>query len=209
MIFVLLKRHRKAFGHICILQTGALKNWTSRPVLNCRVAQMTDDEFDQITRRPIQESDDRFLFDVFLAGIDQQRKHVTCTDEQWVTLQADQYRLQTAFYHEHWSDSSSFDIIELNGRPIGRIYEWQGLDEGVEQIRVIDFSLLAEFRNQGIGSRVIKGLIDRADGKLLPVRTRIAPVDLSRPFLERHGFTLLTDEGMTLLFQRLPGGQLT
>ena len=47
-------------------------------------------------------------------------------------------------------------------------------------------------------------VLAQADEACLPVRTRLTPFELSRPFLERHGFTLLEDEQTSLHFERLP-----
>lgn len=168
---------------------------------------MTDGRFDQVIRRPIRETDKKFLYRVFLASVEYQRSFVDCTDEQWDALQQGQFQLQTEFYDEHWKKGADFDVIELRGKPIGRILEWRGLDEGRERIHIVDFTLLFEHRNQGIGSHVMKELTDRADSCGMPIQTRITPVEPSRPFLERHNFTLLEDDGTNLLFQRLPSGE--
>ena len=96
----------------------------------------------------------------------------------------------------------SFEIIELKGKPIGRMCLWRGLDGGVEQIHIVEFTILTDYRNRGIGSHVMNEVLAWADDVGLPVRTRLVPCEISRPFLERHGFTLFEDEGMSLHFER-------
>lgn len=168
---------------------------------------MTDSKFDQVIRRPIRETDKQFLFRVFLGSVEQQRSYFDCTDEQWVAIQESQFQLQTDYYDEHWKEGADFDVIELRGKPIGRILEWRGHDQGQERIHIVDFTLLAEHRNQGIGSHVMKELTDRADSGGVPIQTRITPIELSGPFLERHGFTVLKDEESNLLYERQPAGE--
>ncbi len=162
--------------------------------------------FDNVQRRPVRDSDRDFLLRVYASFKERDRELIAepVPDEIWTAVLASQFQLQHDHYLDAWSEGGTFEIIELKGKPIGRIYLWRGLDHGVEQIRIVEFTLLTEHRNRGIGSHVMQQVLAWADDVGLPIRTRLARHELSRPFLERHGFTLLEDEEMTLHFERLP-----
>ncbi|MHC4876346.1 MAG: GNAT family N-acetyltransferase [Planctomycetota bacterium] len=160
---------------------------------------------DELQRRPVRESDGDFLFRVFASAKEVERQLAPqCPDDMWDAFLRQQFALQSAHYDEHWRDNGNFDVIEHKGQPVGRIYEWRGEEDGLEHIQIVEFTVLTEFRNHGIGGRIMSEVIASADQAGLPIRTRIMPIELSRPFLERHGFSLLKDEQMTLLFERSP-----
>jgi GNAT superfamily N-acetyltransferase len=141
--------------------------------------------FDNVQRRRVRESDRDFLLRVYASFKERDRElaDVEIPDEIWNQFVATQFDLQHNHYLDAWSDGGSFEVIELKGKPIGRIYLWRGLDKGVEQIRIVEFTLLTEYRNHGIGSHLMKEVLAWADEVGLPVRTRLAPFELSRPFL--------------------------
>jgi ribosomal protein S18 acetylase RimI-like enzyme len=68
-----------------------------------------------------------------------------------------QYAAQKQHYAAHFPEAA-YNIVLLDEQPIGRLMVGRGADE----IRVIDISLLPEFRNQGIGTVLLQDLIDEA-----------------------------------------------
>ena len=166
---------------------------------------------ENVSRRPVRDTDRAFLLRVFASYMERTRELMAAgiPDEHWDQVVANQFELQHSHYREAWSEGGTFEVIELKGKPIGRLYLWRGLDQGVEQIQIVEFTLLTEYRNQGIGSHLLQQVLAWADDEKLPVRTRLGPLELSQPFLKRHGFTLFKDEGPSLQFQRLPGTAVT
>ncbi len=167
---------------------------------------MAQHELNNVHRRPVRDTDRAFLLRVFASYMERSRElmEAEVPDEMWDQVVLNQFNLQDTHYRDAWSDGGSFEIIEIKGKPVGRIYLWRGVDQGVEQIRIVEFTLLTEYRNQEIGSQVMREVLAWGDDVGLPVRTRLAPFELSQSFLARHGFELLEDEKTSLHFERQP-----
>jgi len=110
-----------------------------------------------------------------------------------------QFKAQYTHYRAVFP-AASFDIILLDGAPVGRFYVARQDDH----ILLIDLVLLPEFRGQGIGSLILKDLAVRAFEENLPLRLHLEYNNRSRAWCERLGFRLLKDEGMYLFFERTP-----
>ncbi|WP_371345954.1 N-acetyltransferase family protein [Ancylobacter sp. IITR112] len=63
---------------------------------------------------------------------------------------ADQFRLQTLHYARYHAGAAFF-IVERRGTPVGRFC----LHRGERDHRIVDISLLAEARNQGMGGALL------------------------------------------------------
>jgi len=59
-----------------------------------------------------------------------------------------------------------FDIIELDGAAIGRIV----VDRAGAALRIVDQALAPSFRNLGIGSAIMRALMEEAGRTRLPLR---------------------------------------
>jgi GNAT superfamily N-acetyltransferase len=57
------------------------------------------------------------------------------------------------------------NIIERDGVPVGRLW----VDEWRDQIRLVDIALVAEYRGQGIGSTLLRQVMDRGAAAGKPV----------------------------------------
>jgi len=75
---------------------------------------------------------------------------------------------QPRHYLAHYPDAR-FDLIELDGAPIGRLYVQRTSDE----IRVIDIALLPECRGRGLGGALLQGILDEAGATGRPVRLHV------------------------------------
>lgn len=98
--------------------------------------------------RPATEADRPFLQRVFAST----RAELAVLGEAMVALQFD---LQDRSYRQSHPDAS-FDVILVDGEPAGRLY----VDRGPDSIHVIDISLLPERRGQGIGTQLLRALLD-------------------------------------------------
>ncbi|WP_430397812.1 GNAT family N-acetyltransferase [Ferrovibrio sp.] len=84
---------------------------------------------------------------------------------------ADQFRLQDQHYHSHYPGMARH-IIERGAEPFGRLYLWRngnpapdeaaaaaGVAAGLaEELRVVDISLLPEWRGSGIGGELLRAV---------------------------------------------------
>ena len=147
-----------------------------------------------ISLRPITPEDSSFLTSVYASTRAEELAPTGWSDEQKAEFCRRQFDAQTAHYTANYS-GASFQIIERDGQPIGRLYlaRWE------KEIRIVDIALLPEFRGTGIGTKLLRELQDeaRAAGKSLTIH-----VERFNPALklyQRLGFEQIEDRGVYLL----------
>jgi ribosomal protein S18 acetylase RimI-like enzyme len=95
-----------------------------------------------------------------------------------------QFKAQTTSYRSEFP-RASFDIVELGGRPIGRIV----VDRPGTMVHIVDQAIVPELRNRGIGTAIMRALMDEAQAARLPVRLKVASSnDPSLRLYQRLGF---------------------
>ena len=101
--------------------------------------------------------------------------------EQIVRLQ---FQAQTTSYRASFPHAR-FDIIELDGAPVGRIV----VNRPGTVIHIVDQAVVPALRNRGIGTAVMRALLDEAARDDLPVRLKVASSnDPSMRLYVRLGF---------------------
>jgi RimJ/RimL family protein N-acetyltransferase len=97
---------------------------------------------------------------------------------------AHQFQAQTVSYRRHFP-RARFDIIELDGGAIGRIV----VDRPGNAVRIIDQAITPAFRNLGLGTTIMRSLMQEAAELGLPVRLMVfSGNDPSRRLYDRLGF---------------------
>ncbi|MEV5578757.1 GNAT family N-acetyltransferase [Streptomyces parvus] len=66
------------------------------------------------------------------------------------------------------------------------------------------FSLSPALQGRGIGSAVLRGVLDHADTERLPVRLDVLRGSPARRLYERHGFTLEREDAVDVFLVRKP-----
>ncbi len=102
-----------------------------------------------------------------------------------------QFDLQRRQYVDGYP-AAEHQIIVRDGQPIGRIF----IDPGGKEMTLVDIALLPDFRNLGIGGRLIARLLERATVLGKVVRLHVLKTNPARRLYERHGFVVVRDEGM-------------
>jgi ribosomal protein S18 acetylase RimI-like enzyme len=110
-----------------------------------------------------------------------------------------QFAAQHAWYIEQYQEAS-FDVIVVGGRPAGRLYvaRWPA------EIRVVDISLLPEYRGRGIGSALLGDLMAEATVAAKPLTIHVERFNRALRLYERLGFTVAADKGVYFLLQWTP-----
>ena len=113
---------------------------------------------------------------------------------------AQQFDAQDSHYRRHYPDAS-FQVIEVDGEPAGRLY----LDRRDDEMRIIDIALLPRFRGRGIGAALLRELIDEAAAAGRRVSIHVERENRARTLYERLGFTVVADDGgVYVLMERPP-----
>lgn len=151
--------------------------------------------------RPVKPSDRAFLLQVYASTREEELHLVDWSDEQKAAFVQQQFAAQDAYYREHY-DPATFDVIEVDGEPAGRLYVARWEDE----IRIVDIALLPEHRGRGTGTALLRDLLDEGarTGKRVSIH-----VEKNNPALqlyERLGFMPIEDRGVYLLLEATPAG---
>lgn len=158
---------------------------------------MTEEQVvSQITLRPIAPGDLPFLYRVYASTRQQELAVVDWDDAQKDAFLRMQFDAQHTYYQQHFT-SANFDLILLDGQPIGRLY----LDRRADEIRIVDIALLPEYRGRGIGSALMQEILDRAAQAGLPVRIHVERFNPALHLYHRLGFAQIGDQGVYLLLE--------
>ena len=149
--------------------------------------------------RPARAEDRDFLLRVYASTREEELRLVDWGDEQKAAFVRQQFEAQDAYYREHY-DPATFDVIEVDAEPVGRLYVARWEDE----IRIIDIALLPEHRGRGIGTALLRALLDEAAeaGKRLSVHVELN--NPSRRLYERLGFAPVEERGVYMLMETAP-----
>jgi RimJ/RimL family protein N-acetyltransferase len=97
---------------------------------------------------------------------------------------AHQFQAQTVSYRTHFP-RARFDIIELGGVAIGRTV----VDRSGSAVHIIDQAITPAYRNLGLGTTIMRWLMQEAADVGLPVRLMVfTGNDPSRRLYDRLGF---------------------
>lgn len=118
--------------------------------------------------------------------------------QAFVTMQ---FNAQHHWYTTQY-EGADFSVIEANGEPIGRLYVYRTREE----IRLMDIALLPQWRNGGIGSRLLADLIAESERDSKPITLHVEPYKPAFGWYQRRGFETVEDTGMHLFMRRMVQG---
>lgn len=144
-----------------------------------------------VVLRPVTPEDDEFLLAVYAGTREEELAQVEWAEGQKEVFVRWQFEMQRREYETRFPDAS-YEVILVDGRPAGRI--WVGTDN--EQIRLLDIALLQEFQNRGVGTLLLRKLMDEAAraNKVLRHMVFVLNNDAHR-FYERLGFVIIEELG--------------
>lgn len=154
---------------------------------------------DAITFRPETAADADLVYRIYASTREDEMKLLDWSDLQKEGFVRMQFRAQTEHYKQYYGDGE-FLIILRNGEPIGRLY----LHQEPNDLRIIDITLLPEYRGSGIGGKLLRDLMARcaASGDALSIH-----VENFNPALrlyQRLGFQEISTYGVYYLMEWRP-----
>jgi ribosomal protein S18 acetylase RimI-like enzyme len=144
-----------------------------------------------VSLREATADDEPFLLEVYASTRMEELDGVGWDDDQKRAFITMQFHARERSYPR--VDSR---IILLNGKPVGRLL----VDRNEAEILLRDIALFAEYRNAGIGSRLIKNLMK--EGK--PIRLHVVATSPAVRLYERLGFRRTGDEAPYLEMKWVP-----
>lgn len=151
----------------------------------------------EVTLRPITDADTPFLLRVYAGTRQEELALVPWTEEEKAAFLRQQFDAQHAWWREHYA-GATFDVVEVDGAPAGRLY----VHRGGSEIRIVDIALLPAHRGSGIGTRLLRRVLDEGDGAGKPVSIHVEIHNPARTLYDRLGFLPVEERGVYLLMRR-------
>jgi ribosomal protein S18 acetylase RimI-like enzyme len=152
-----------------------------------------------ISLRPVEAGDEAFLRRVYASTRADELALVAWDDDEKDAFIRQQFDAQDRHYRERY-DGASFDVIEVDGRPAGRLYVARWKDE----IRVMDIALVPGFRGAGVATRLLRDLLDEGARTGRRVSIHVEKHNRALRLYERLGFAVADDRGVYLLLEAVP-----
>jgi RimJ/RimL family protein N-acetyltransferase len=136
-----------------------------------------------VTLRPARPDDEPFLAAVYGSTREQELAMTPWTAEQRQAFIKFQFDAQSAHYRTEYPEAEQ-SIIMLGDRPVGRIY----LDRRESEIRILDITVLTQYRGQGIGTPIIRDVMEEAARAGKTVSINLDSFSQSHQLFARLGF---------------------
>ena len=158
--------------------------------------QISLDDSRVVTFRPAVADDDQFLTAVYGST---RTEELALTD--WDQTRRDgfvkmQFVAQQSHYREHHPEGEH-SVILLDGVAAGRLY----VANKQAEVRILDITILPEYRNAGVGTPIVEELMREAASISKPLRIYVESFNPSRRLFERLGFVKAGEIGYSFLLE--------
>ena len=156
----------------------------------------------RVTFRPITPDDLELLLRIYRGTREEELALVLdWTEEMKAAFVRQQFEAQHVWYQDHYQ-GARFDVILVDGVPAGRLYAHRRASE----IRLVDITLLPEFRKDGIGTSLLRDLLAEGEAAGKPVTIHVEVFNPAMRLYERLGFQPVEERGPYRLMKWTPPG---
>lgn len=155
------------------------------------------------TLRSANADDVAFLQEVYASTRADELTQLPWNEAQRSAFIRMQFTAQRQHYLKNYPHARQ-DLILVGDKPVGRLY----VNRGEQEIHIIDITVLPEHRGQGIGSSILKSLIEESTEAHKSTTVYVESFNPSRRLFERLAFEEIETDGINLLLER-PAGTLT
>lgn len=152
-----------------------------------------------LTFRAALEEDEDFLFEVYASTRADELIHTGWDEAQKHAFLSLQFAAQQQHYKGRFPEGEH-RIILVDDLRAGRIY----VASSDKEIRILDLTLLPQYRNAGIGTSILQNILTEAKTLSRPVRIYVESFNRSLRLFERLGFHKAEEAGMHLLMEWVP-----
>ena len=149
--------------------------------------------------RPEEAQDEAFLCEVFASTREAELAGLGWDESRRNTFLKMQFQAMRQGYRAMFPNAEF--LIVLNEQT--RIGRWV-IDRGEEAWRVVDLALLPEWRGRGIGTGLLRGLVEQAQEEKVCVRLQVLTGSPAVRLYERLGFGRCSEEGPYLHMEWRP-----
>lgn len=150
-----------------------------------------------LSARPCGPEDRNFLLALYAGTRESELAMTGWPAAQIQAFLAGQFEHQQRHFETHFPGAQHL-LLMRKGLPAGRLYWWEGQDQAV----LVDVMLVAALRGQGLGTALLKNLLDRADARGLPVELHVAAGNPAHRLYHRLGFMPIADKGFHTQMRR-------
>ena len=147
-----------------------------------------------IIRCPSTDEDEPFLRSVYDTTRADEMALVPWNDAEKRAFLDMQFHAQHTYYHAQFPNAK-YDLLVRNGEQIGRLYT----DKRETELRILDIAILPEFRNQGVGTGLIQGLMAEAQEAGIDLTLHVETFNPARRLYERLNFGETQVDGIYIL----------
>lgn len=146
-----------------------------------------------IALRPEQPGDRQFVARLFASAREQELEVTGWSEEVKGTFCTQQFQAQTLHYARAFPDADR-QIVLVNGDQGGRLY----LLRRSTNLRIIEIALLREYQGSGIGTALLRTILEEAHREGRDVSLRVALHSPARRLYARLGFEEISNDGVYL-----------
>ncbi len=141
-----------------------------------------------LTLRTEAETDIPFLLQLYAQSRAAELAVVPWSDDQKKAFLESQFVAQRTHYYQHYQ-SARFDLILLEGIPVGRLYVHRDIE-----IRLMDIIVSPAYQRRGIAKWCFEQLFLEAQASGLNISLHVELNNFARAWYARLGFVELEDE---------------
>ncbi len=143
-----------------------------------------------IILRPASTRDEDFFLQLYQSSRGEDLRGLGWDEDRISEFLEMQYEAQGNFHASDFPNASD-EVILLDSQPVGRLT----VDRRVDEIRLVDLALLPDYRNRGLGSRLIQSLKEEATLQRKPLRLQLIRFNRALGLFERLGFMRTSETG--------------
>jgi GNAT superfamily N-acetyltransferase len=144
-----------------------------------------------LTLRPMTDADLPFLARLYASTRTEELAAVDWPETQKAVFLQMQFDAQHAHYRRHYH-GTDWLVILRDGAPIGRLY----LARWTREHRIVDIALLPAHRRAGLGTALLRDLLDEAAAAGKDVTIHVEKFNPARTLYARLGFVPAGEEGV-------------
>jgi ribosomal protein S18 acetylase RimI-like enzyme len=152
-----------------------------------------------ITLQPVCQLDDPFLFKLYADTRGSEMALVPWTDAQKQAFLEMQFTAQRSSYAKEYP-GAQHTVIFRDNEPVGRLY----VDRSQERFHILDITVANTCRKQGIGSVVLRKIMQEAEHAGRPTTIYVENFNPSLRLFERLGFRVAAVKDFQVLLERPP-----
>jgi ribosomal protein S18 acetylase RimI-like enzyme len=142
-----------------------------------------------------QPDDEPFLFEVYASTRAYEMSFVPWSETQKQVFLKMQFAAQQKHYQSFYQNTRH-QIIRVDNQPVGRIYVAYLEDE----ICLLDIAILPQHRGKGIGTELIRSVMEEGRKSGKPVRVYVENFNPSQNLFISLGFSKVSEDGVNNLF---------